>query len=95
MTEDELKKKEIALDKKYANEKKKLWQQFVNENNPYKPGDIIKDHYRTGEIVHFSYYVPLSGSPHCRYYCKNLTKKMTQSKKEPFIYIHQTNIQKV
>lgn len=70
-----------------------LLTKYALDNNPYKVGDLIEDHTGKGIILkiqptrtHFNEY------SECIYYCDNLTKNGSISKREPTRWIYQSNI---
>ena len=47
MTAKEFEKEKEQIEVDYKNKKQELYEKYALSNNPYKIGDIIKDHYHT------------------------------------------------
>tara|TARA_R110000744_G_scaffold273112_1_gene386022 strand:- start:222 stop:512 length:291 start_codon:yes stop_codon:yes gene_type:complete len=90
MNLQELKTKEQDLENEKDSKIKLLRKEYVILNDPYKIGDVIKDHHQTGRIISKKY--NLGAQPCCVYYCHKLTKKGEINKTNPVCYIYQSNI---
>jgi hypothetical protein len=65
----------------------------ASETEPYKVGDIIRDHHQIGEIWSVRYQLGVeSESYNSVYTCKRLKKDLTQYKSEEVIQIYGGNV---
>lgn len=92
MTAQEYKQKLEDLNDQYKKDKEKIMKEYALSNNPYKVGDIIRDHMITGRILKISCYVGWHEYPSCRYLCELLKKDGTPRKKYEEVEIYQNNI---
>ena len=93
MTPEEYKEKSRELATEYENKRRELIKQYVKENNPYHPGQIITDHIGsiliervTPEINH------MYGIPYATYYGRILKKDKTPTKRNERRWVHQINL---
>ena len=83
-----------ALEKEFELRKERLIKLYAHENNPYKPGDIIKDHIGSIIIEKINYTVEYSSKfPTCRYFGLELKKDLTPRKDGSKRWIYQPNIE--
>lgn len=95
MTNEELKELESKAYADYNATMKAIHIKCCLENNPYKVGDIIKDHIgfaRIKRIIAPCYSGSGSRIPCCTYDCENLTKKLEVNKREPTRVVWQSNV---
>lgn len=94
MTKDEFLHLKDQYHQEYECRVKELGRRFALSNNPYKIGDVIKDHIGKGKIEDIKVYKKFFNDIwECQYTCINLTKKDTVNKREPKRYITQSNIE--
>ena len=92
MTEDELNSQIADLKKEYDLKKQKLQIAYADSNNPYKIGDIVKDHIGNLKIERISYAnLYMTNKFQCRYIGIRLNKDGSPSKKETSP-VYQSNI---
>lgn len=91
MTEEEYKIKLKQIDKERDKSLQLLYKEYALSNNPYKIGDIIKDHQSIIKIesigIYKGYY--FSG---CKYFGTKLTSKLVPFKNGDKSTIYQMNI---
>ena len=94
MTKEEYQLKYKEITEQEDERKKSLAKDYANSNNPYKIGDIIKDHDRSIKIedIHYSLYKAIDVFPCCVFYGTELTKKGELNKRGKKRMIYQTNI---
>lgn len=90
MTEAELKEQLHKVEKDYEAAKKAVYIKYANTNNPYKPGDIIKDHVITLKIQTWKIYISW-GISECVYEGEVLTATGKLAKNQNQV-IYQSNI---
>lgn len=91
MNKNELNTKLNELLEKYERDRRNIQREYAFSNNPYKIGDIIKDHHTTIKIekinLHISY-----GEASCVYTGIQLNKDGKPSKRQDCNTIYQCNI---
>lgn len=107
MNEQEYKDRKSELDKEYSEKKQELDSEYIKKtkilqrefaefNNPYKIGDVIRDHMGRIEIKSIKWTVPVSlGLPHlpcCVYSGLVLNKNNKPGKKPKTRVVYQSNI---
>lgn len=80
MTTKEFDKEKEQIEVDYKNKKKELYYKYASSNNPYKIGDIIKDHYHIIKIKKIMYTI-LYNKPSCVYQGIPLHVDLTPKKK--------------
>lgn len=89
--------KEIELieliEKKAKIDIKNLLLKSARENNPFKVGDILKDHFQIGIVLKFSYsYCIATRSYDIIYLCERLTRRLKPFKNKEKINIYLCNV---
>jgi hypothetical protein len=80
MTKKEFRTEKRAIDQEYQDKLFNLGQKYAASNNPYKVGDIIKDHSGEAEILEISVtYIPHSPLYQCYYICEDVKTKLARS----------------
>lgn len=83
MTEKEYKQKLVELEIEYKNKKDALGLEFEMSNNPYKVGDILKDHHQIIRVEKIKWkWAFLSIISECVYYGTQLTAKLEPKKRQ-------------
>lgn len=99
MTVTEYQKQANFYQKEYEEKIRKLKKDFAVSNNPYKIGDIIKDHYQCIKIDNikwkFAYYGNNAGLSECVYIGPRLKKDLSPFKSGEIGTICQSNIEEV
>lgn len=90
MTEQELKERLSQIEKDYELAKKNAYIDYAASNNPYKIGDIIKDHIITLKIKGWTYYIAW-GKSECVYNGEVLRSDGKPAKNQNQV-IYQSNI---
>ena len=67
MTDKEFEKEKEQIEVDYKNKKQELYEKYALSNNPYKIGDIIKDHYHIIKIKKIMYTI-IHNKPSCVYF---------------------------
>lgn len=79
MTENEYKDRLAIIEAA----KKELNKEYAYSNNPYKIGDILKDHYQIIKVESIKVYKKYgSWEPECVYYGTQLTAKLEPKKRQ-------------
>lgn len=92
MTKEQYDLAKKELEKEFEEKKKFLAIDFARENNPYKQGDIISDHYKTIKIERWKTTYGGFGYPSLIYYGTALKKDGTPAKNQKENAIYQENI---
>ena len=95
MSEETTEKLDEILER-FNNESSTVLRQEAKDNNPYKVGDIVEDHYQTGKIITvvISVYVP-NRSTQTTFKCERLTKKLKPYKGGEETTIHLGNVKRL
>lgn len=92
MTKKEFDREKRALMERHEKEFRELAGRFAAENNPYKAGDIIRDHHGKARIKGVVGIYNVGGYYYCIYGCESLTRSGGVNKNDPERRIFQTNI---
>ncbi len=92
MTKEQYDLAKKELEKEFEAKKKFLAIDFATQNNPYKQGDIITDHFHTIIIDGWKTTFGIYGYPSLVYYGTVLNKDGKDSKNQKENYIYQENI---
>lgn len=91
MTKEEYRKKLDDLQNEFEQKKISVYKEFAISNNPYKVGDILRDHLRIIKVEQIKVSV-LESTPQCVYYGKQLTQKLEPMKKQDNNPMFQSNV---
>ena len=79
----------------YVESTKEILVNEARENNPYKVGDVIEDHYQIGKIKNIIVSTSVDSRTYSiSYRCERLTKKLKPFKKGEDTIIHRSNIKR-
>lgn len=93
MKKEEYDKHDFAIKEESKMKKELLNHRFVNDNNPIRIGDIIRDHIGCGKVVGIGYTFPFHDKyPYATYKCTEYTLKGLPKKNNAERTIHQCNI---
>jgi hypothetical protein len=96
MNIEEYEREKEILERKHQREFQNLCTKYARANNPYKVGDIIKDHYQIGRIRKLHVTGESFGHPPCMIYeCSRTLKSGKPTKKKATINIYQRNVKKL
>lgn len=82
MTKKEYESRLAALEKEHKAKCNELARVFAMANNPYKVGDILRDHYQIIRVERIGWGHNLRGLPECWYRGTQLTKKLEPKKRQ-------------
>lgn len=92
MTDNEFQIEKSKIDIDYKNKLNALYKTYALSNNPYKIGDIIRDHYHTIRITKIKYTV--YNKAECVYFGIPLRKDLIPKKRfvDSEKYMYQRNV---
>lgn len=91
MTTEEMRQKLAVITEKYDADKKAIIRQYLNDNNQFKVGDIIKDNTNTIKITHWKYRL-WESSPELLYFGTELKKDGTPIKRQSGVAIFKERV---
>ena len=93
MTKQELENKLKRLNQEFEEKRLLVYQQYAQENNPVKVGDIIQDHIGKGVVTRIEVYFGWCDVPECKYMVEILNKDGSKTKRaEKERWVFQSNI---
>ena len=94
MTIEEFKQSLSVIKKQYEQSKNDLIVIFANDNNPYKIGDIIEDHYHTIQIEKLFPQSDCRGFGTMKFFGVELKKDLTPKKRQSNVIMYQEDIKR-
>jgi hypothetical protein len=92
MNAEEYKEQMKLLKEKHKQIEWELTKQFVDDNNPYKKGDVVTDHIGPVLVEQIGYYRNSWGEPSATYSGIELKKDGTPKKNNPKREVFQENL---
>ena len=94
MTKEEFTLEKIQIDKERDEKYTSLCSKYATIHNPYKVGDIVKDHVGSVKIEKISFTIQYGTNiPYCIYFGLELKKDLTPRKGLSKRSVHQINVQ--
>lgn len=81
-----------ALREAFEAEKRRIILDYARMKNPYKTGDVLKDHYQQGEVISWKPTFEIGHYPDVAYKCRALTKDGKPTKKLEYVTIYLSNV---